>query len=417
MNPKVVHIIGGGLYGGLTAYMFAKYKPEYKVRLIESSNHLLSAFDSITLGDYKLNNGFHGIELPRSIELYNFFNDVLGVSFYKSFNNRGLSIQGEIISFLSKKEEWPFEFQKFIIANSNDVILKDYDISSIVSQEFESLVRFVSKRYTENFEDVKGLFIPWFLPADLNFKSNDEGDVFRNNVRSGIIDSFYGFPETELFEDVQNNFLKTLTAMNVDVIFNEKLTFDFDKIIYENENLKNDLPEKVFFCASPAIIIKDLHKELMVDLLRNKRYLFNVLFNIKSDDFQLNTILSEIIALDRIVPQIGRISFPKIANSPKNTFVQVELFIGSETIDEHFKSFLTENMKRILKLSQDDQLQLIDIKCTRSIFFPTAEQRNHAFEKMNETLATYKTKLHVRNNFGPINMAKTWLYAKENINL
>ena len=54
-NKKCIHIIGGGLYGCLLAHQLLK--KNYKIIIFEKSNELISSFDSIELGNLKLNNG------------------------------------------------------------------------------------------------------------------------------------------------------------------------------------------------------------------------------------------------------------------------------------------------------------------------------------------------------------------------
>jgi len=417
MDTKVIHIIGGGLYGGLTAYMFAKYKPEYTIRLFENSSRLLSALDSIELGGFKLNNGFHGVELSRSNELFNFFKEILEIDFYKQFNHRGLVINGEILSFLDKKSEWPETLQNHIISDLDNSLSNNYDISKVVSCEYENLIREVSKRYTDNFDDVKGLFIPWFLPSDLVFESTDEGDIYRNKVRSGEIISEYGFPKSELFETIQSKFLELLESMNVDVVLNSKIKFTQTGVDYNNLEFSNEKPSKIFFCASPAIMIKDLDPSIYNDLLNNKKFLYNALLKIKSVDFELSKRFTEIIALDKKTPQIGRISFPKLICGENEIFVQVELFIDPRIEIEELSSSLSKEMTRILSLKDRESIELIELKCTRTLYFPTYNQKENAFRKLEEKLTEYESKVYVRNIFGPINMAKTWLFAKENINI
>ena len=51
------------------AYLNSK---KYDVTIYEKSNKLLSGFNSIQIGKYKLNNGFHGFEYPRTKQLINF---------------------------------------------------------------------------------------------------------------------------------------------------------------------------------------------------------------------------------------------------------------------------------------------------------------------------------------------------------
>ena len=108
-----IHIIGGGLYGCLTAYHFAKTYPECQVNLIESSDHLMAAFDPITLDGEEFNNGFHGIELPRAEGLFKFFSNVLKAPFSLQPNNRWMSINGTRVPFDAPLVEWPANLHSF----------------------------------------------------------------------------------------------------------------------------------------------------------------------------------------------------------------------------------------------------------------------------------------------------------------
>ena len=65
-------VVGAGLWGCLTAYKLAKKYPKKKIILIENSNKILSSYNHINLGKKNLNNGFHGIEFPRGLDLLNF---------------------------------------------------------------------------------------------------------------------------------------------------------------------------------------------------------------------------------------------------------------------------------------------------------------------------------------------------------
>jgi hypothetical protein len=417
MDEKIVHIIGGGLYGGLTAYMFAKYRPEYTVRLFENSNHLLSAFDSIQIGDESLNNGFHGVELPRAIDLFNFFNEELGVEFYKQFNHRGISINGKILSFLDKLEDWPIDLQKFIGFDTSKNKFEFNEITNLISSEYQNLIKNVSKRYTDNIEDVKGLFIPWFLPADVAIEASDEGDIFRNQVRSKEIISEYGFPKLELFNVIQSKLYEFLKGMNVDIILNSKIHFTDKGIEYNHTKYSNESPEKIFFCASPALLIRDLFPSVYSEMLANKCFLYNALLKIDSKEFYLNKTYTEIISLDEKIPQIGRISFPKLNCKVNETYVQVEIFTRETDNITKLSECLPFELSRIFSLKEYDTIKLIDIVRTRTLFFPTQTQKESAFNKLIGRLEEFESKIFVRNIFGPINMTKTWIFSKENINL
>lgn len=60
-----------------------KKKPKSQVFLIDNANHIISSYDPIQIGNKFYNNGFHGIELPRSQELYKFLKNQLNLSIIK----------------------------------------------------------------------------------------------------------------------------------------------------------------------------------------------------------------------------------------------------------------------------------------------------------------------------------------------
>ena len=75
-----INIIGAGLNGCLTAWKIKKKFPNYDINLIDSSDHIISAFDSIKIGVGLYNNGFHGIEFPRSKNISDFFSSCLNIN-------------------------------------------------------------------------------------------------------------------------------------------------------------------------------------------------------------------------------------------------------------------------------------------------------------------------------------------------
>ena len=70
---KNIIILGSGLIGCLSAYKIAKKYPQKKIYLIDSSKKILNGFDSIKIKNHKVNNGYHGIDVNRNLNLYNFF--------------------------------------------------------------------------------------------------------------------------------------------------------------------------------------------------------------------------------------------------------------------------------------------------------------------------------------------------------
>ena len=111
MKKEKIFIIGGGLCGCLLAYMLSKKK--YDVTVFEKNNNLISTYDPVKIGKYQINNGFHGIELPRAKNIYDFFKDNLKIKFKILTIKRLILFQRSIINFKAKKNEWP----KNIISN------------------------------------------------------------------------------------------------------------------------------------------------------------------------------------------------------------------------------------------------------------------------------------------------------------
>ncbi len=113
---KEIHIIGGGLYGCLLAYRLINKK--YKVHIFEKSNQLVNSFDSIKLDNILLNNGFHGIDLPRSKNIFNFFKKKLKVEFNIFDIKRKIIFENNLIDYTAKTSNWPRKIRNLIKKNS-----------------------------------------------------------------------------------------------------------------------------------------------------------------------------------------------------------------------------------------------------------------------------------------------------------
>ena len=115
IKKKEIHIFGGGLYGCLLAYHFLKKK--YRVSIFERSNRLVNSFDSIELNKISLNNGFHGIDLPRSKAIFNFFKENLKINFNIFEIKRKILFQNNLIDYTAKTNEWPKKIKSYLKKN------------------------------------------------------------------------------------------------------------------------------------------------------------------------------------------------------------------------------------------------------------------------------------------------------------
>ena len=69
----------------------------------------------------------------------------------------------------------------------------------------------MAKRYNTEFKNVAHFFIPWFFPKEYVFDSNDEGEIFRNKVRSGKVIPSFAITSSGRVESLRkdfNNFFK-----------------------------------------------------------------------------------------------------------------------------------------------------------------------------------------------------------------
>ena len=92
-NILTVRIVGAGLYGCLLASQLEKkFRKKIKIDIIESTENIISSYNSINLSKKRMNNGFHGIEYPRAKTLVNFIENTLHLKLVKSNNIRLLGI-------------------------------------------------------------------------------------------------------------------------------------------------------------------------------------------------------------------------------------------------------------------------------------------------------------------------------------
>ena len=411
----IVNIVGGGLYGAVTALLVAKQEGKQKrVRVIDSAQELLSSFSSIVLADTALNNGFHGIEIPRADGLVAFLRDQVGVPVELKPNHRFLSINGEMVSFDTVFADWPDRAKQLIAAPLTQDAKSIDQLLDCLSPDGLALIKANARRYGDVFEHVQHLMVPWFLPADFALASNDEGAVFRSGVRSRDIIPQYVVPRGGLFSNLQAYFLKKFADHNIELVSGVKMVPGDHGLTYESKTqdvsfLQN--ADETIFAMSSATLLTRLAPELTKELTKVSRRAFNALYVASSQTKHLTNI-SEILSLSETAPQFGRLSFPMANAVDDRCLIQAEIFLDDRADMEDPSYFDPRHVESICAL-EHRSVKLLDYKQTRKIFSPNPDTIKAAEIAILDWASRCRETLHIEAYFSPINMSKIYLLAKD----
>ena len=413
MNIKKTNyaIIGGGLTGCMIAFLISKKIKKAEVKIFESRDHLMSSFDSINIKGKSLNNGYHALELPRAQEALNTINQIPNLKLIKLSGKKGLIIEEKLIEINSTLNQWPEKIKKYFekkTVKGNIEYLK-----SQISEEYLDKLKIVSKRYCDDFTLVEHLMIPWFLPKNYIIDSEDEGDLFRNDIKLNKYNAQSIITESGLFEEIQEPFKHLLEELNVEIKFNNQIIIDSESKLLDESNFNIKKFNKTFFCSSPIFILKQINFEMYKKLLINEKSLYNVL--IKICEYKQPECFSEILVLDENDISISRLSFPNNLKSDNDTYIQVEVFEK-----DHYENIIANriigSIRRLLKISSKYKIELIGIINSRKSYFPSKEHINNAIEEINNWKNKNNYDIEFLLPLGPINMAKSAIIAKNNIN-
>ena len=416
-----IHVIGGGLYGCLTAWQIKRLNPSFKVVLLEAADHLMSAFDSISIDGVELNNGFHGIEIPRAEALLNFFQNELSVDFIKTSNERLLSIGGELLPADAPLAEYPTILKKNFKTMGGFQSDVASDFWSVISPEYMETLKKIGHRYSDHIENYEQLLIPWFFPADYVLNSSDEGEKFRNQVKSHEIKAGYGIPAKSIFSVLQPAIKKCLEACGVEIRLSVKVDFKKDNFRYTDSDGGDTVSlleaDKVFYCASSALILRTAAPEIFSQLSLEKRYLANALM--QYEDGSLTRPFSEILCCDLRIPELARISQPTsfCTNDQSNeNLIQAELFFLNKEEYTDCADLITQGVARVLNPIANGDLKIRGLKVTRQVYFPARQDLLQANSFISIWASQFKN-FHYRNIYGPINMSKAWLWSLQDAEL
>ncbi len=171
------------------------------------------SWDFLGLDGFKLDNGHHSMELPRAFELVNFIRSHNLVDLSESKGQDYLYIQGFLIPSDAKWSDWPSEL-KNDIAGSDTIIFENIaQLDLRLSGVLKASLMQIAGRYGGNWDAVRHLVVPWFLPSNFGLMSLDEGDAQRNLVAAQLSSKTRIRPRPPLvFADLGINWTRFLEA-------------------------------------------------------------------------------------------------------------------------------------------------------------------------------------------------------------
>jgi len=413
-NVKKITIIGGGLYGCLTALKIKKKFKNSDIEIIESGNDILNSLKSVNIQNLEINNGFHGIEIPRAQKLFEFLNKRIKEKFIIKKQRKFIILENKILKEnydldnVDEKIKSYFLIKKIQSKNYNSIYNK-------LSINFKRIIKYCGYRYSLNIKDILHLFIPWFLPRQFQYLSNDEGDKFRYKVRKNLSKSFYAFPKKRIFYSLKHKFKKEILRQNIKIRKNSKI-FSFKNNFYLNQILpENKISNRtIFLCTSPVFIIKNSEKKIK-DLMKNKRYLVNLVLavNNKIEYF------SEILCLNLNFPELSRLSL--IKQNKDESLLQLEILLKDQNLcNEKFfnkrlkKFFSNLEIKRNIYIKK---YKILGFKITRNLYFPTIKTLKECNKFIDQSLKLNENQILGTYSILPMNMSKSWIYSDRNLKL
>jgi hypothetical protein len=394
-----INLIGGSLYSVILAKKLKYIYPKIEINIVEQAPQILSTWTSKCIGDFKLNNGFHAIEMPRSAELVKFLLDLSdNIKFISIKNEKKILINRTVASFTDSFPAWPSSITDLM--PTLDHVQRLGWIEALRHSPIYKLVQACSIRYGDNPDEFLGRFYPWFFPVEYNFLAGDEGNDFQNKVRKKlIINKYYLQPIGKLFESMIEPLQISLKASGIN------LALDSHFSLSDSHHVTNSRSKQItFWTSSTANLYKQLENKTLK--IKNKRYLHNVLFRVGAPEYEF----SEILIMDEEVPYASRLSLYSIKPDQNFLIVQLEYISEKDYIGE-------KDLRKVLKLLSDvfpDKIEYLG-QCLGRPIFGISDSIISEYELLIKSRLASRSididEFIINKYWYPINMNKCYTFA------
>ena len=121
------------------------------------------------------------------------------------------------------------------------------------------------------------------------------------------------------------------------------------------------------------------------------------------------------ICLNENLKWLNRISLVKKNNFDNSSILQLEIIQNKETLNSKDLKNIIIEIQKIFYLKKKPIF--LGYKNSRSMFFPDKKWNNKSVKIIENWKRNFKSKIHFRYSFGPINMAKAWKYSIKDANI
>lgn len=418
-NKKNILVVGTGILGCLTAVRIALKFKDCNVLLVSADNKILKSNESIKLGKFNINNGFHAIDAQRCPNLLKFLSEKLKIKFFREKLNRFILINGEIERERSSLKDKNKKFKNFFkIGNLESKNLDTFIKYS--NHEFKNIINKIKIRFSPNIQDSLHFYVPWFYPREYILKSKDEGIIYRNFVDEKNIYSEIAIPKKFLFSSFDKYFLNTMKKLkNLTVLYNTKVKIGKKILLHSKNDEIIDNSDVVFLCYSPIDILKQKFKNDFYKITKNERFLINGILSFKKNK-KYKQFFNELLILDQKFIQLHRISKCYLKNKDKNkNYLQFELIIKTNEIKKFNKKFISSCFKKFFQKIEyeniPNNIKIEDYKISRKMFFSKLATRALVANKLEKYFYNQNKKVVYNKVLGPLNMSKSWNFSEKNL--